>query len=106
MPSLFEQFDPALDVKDQWGFCETLGKEEAKRLAFMVYFICVWIALHCRTHADTVYYRQLEHHWETWVTEDDVAALAAVKIFTPILFSRSSVTSVEQSLRSLRVCRA
>ncbi|KAI0232938.1 hypothetical protein L0F63_004085, partial [Massospora cicadina] len=54
-PSLFEQFqgrpNPAVD---EWTFCEVLGKEEAAN--------------------------QLKRHWETWVTEGDLARLAAAGI--------------------------
>lgn len=49
-PSLFEQFDPADHVVDQWTFCAKLGHDE------------------CR--------RQLQHHWETWLQEDDLRQLS------------------------------
>ncbi|KAJ9053299.1 hypothetical protein DSO57_1025650 [Entomophthora muscae] len=54
-PSVFEQFqgrqNPAVD---EWTFCEVLGREEAER--------------------------QLRRHWESWVTEGDLARLAAAGI--------------------------
>lgn len=53
-PSLFEQFDPADNVKDMWSFCEKLGRDE------------------CRT--------QLRAHFDEWVTEDEIATLAAAGI--------------------------
>jgi len=49
-PSLFEQFDPEDHVQDQWTFCKKLGHDEA--------------------------HRQLEKHWDTWLTEDDLRTLA------------------------------
>jgi len=49
-PSLFEQFDPSQGVKDQYTFCQALGKDECKR--------------------------QLIEHWSTWVTEEDVKDLS------------------------------
>lgn len=53
-PSLFEQFDPADNVKDMWTFCEKLGKDE------------------CR--------RQLHDHYESFLTEQDIATLAGAGI--------------------------
>lgn len=50
-PSLFEQFDPSQEVNDQWTFCQVLGKAECQR--------------------------QLNQHWDTWVSESDIATLAA-----------------------------
>jgi len=54
-PSLFRQFEnkpnPALD---EWSFCEVLGSNEAER--------------------------QLHAHWESWVTEAEIAKLAAAGI--------------------------
>lgn len=49
-PSLFRQFDARDNVMDQWRFCEVLGKLECKK--------------------------QLEKHWDTWVNEIDIKALA------------------------------
>ena len=48
-PSLFTQFAVEDEVKDQWTFCEKLGKEEARR--------------------------QLEKHWDSWLTKDDLQQL-------------------------------
>ena len=45
-PSLFTQFALEDEVKDQWTFCEKLGKAECKK--------------------------QLEEHWDTWLTKDDL----------------------------------
>ncbi|OZJ01521.1 hypothetical protein BZG36_05463 [Bifiguratus adelaidae] len=44
-PSLFTQFDPKLNVRDEWSFCTALGPEEARR--------------------------QLIRHYDTFVTEAD-----------------------------------
>lgn len=55
-PSLFAEWPP-LDEngpKDEWTYCETLGKEECSR--------------------------RLKEHWETWVTEETMAELAEVGI--------------------------
>ena len=49
-PSLFTQFAVEDGVKDQWTFCEKLGSKEAKK--------------------------QLEQHWDTWLTKADLQALA------------------------------
>jgi len=49
-PSLFKQFDPRDNVVDEWRFTEVLGKSEARK--------------------------QLEHHWDTWLTEDHIRELA------------------------------
>lgn len=49
-PSLFEQFKPEDNVVDEYTFTKHLGKQEARR--------------------------QLEHHWDKWVTEDDIKTLA------------------------------
>ena len=49
-PSLFEQFKPEDGVMDQWAFCAKLGPEEARA--------------------------QLQKHWDTWVTEDDIRTLS------------------------------
>ena len=49
-PSLFTQFALEDGVRDQWTFCETLGKAECKK--------------------------QLEEHWDTWLTKEDLKALA------------------------------
>jgi len=51
-PSLFSEWD-AFDKKapkDQWTYCETLGKTECKK--------------------------RLEQHWDTWVTESTISDLA------------------------------
>eukprot|EP00808_Paulinella_micropora_P007170 g54995.t1 len=63
-PSLFEQFKPEegyqtgtqmfKGIHDQWEFCLKLGKTEAKR--------------------------QLENHWENWVTENDIKTLSEAGI--------------------------
>ena len=55
-PSLFAEWDPLDESapKDQWTYCETLGAEE-----------CL---------------ERLEAHWDTWVTESDVASLAGAGI--------------------------
>jgi hypothetical protein len=53
-PSLFYQFlgqGPGTTAFDTYSFCEVLGPEEANR--------------------------QLRNHWETWVTEEIIAQLAA-----------------------------
>jgi glucan 1,3-beta-glucosidase len=50
VPSLFEQFSPKDGVVDQWTFCAHLGKKECKR--------------------------QLEKHWDSWVTEEDMSFLS------------------------------
>ena len=53
-PSLFYQFlgqGPGTTAFDTYTFCEVLGAEEANR--------------------------QLRNHWETWVTEEIIAQLAA-----------------------------
>ncbi|KAI7887242.1 glycoside hydrolase [Lichtheimia hyalospora FSU 10163] len=44
-PSLFDQFDPKDNVVDEWGLCSKLGPEKARE--------------------------QLQHHYETFITEDD-----------------------------------
>ncbi|CAO3582323.1 unnamed protein product [Absidia cylindrospora] len=49
-PSLFDQFKPSDNVVDEWTLCEKLGPEEAKR--------------------------QLEHHYQTFVTEEDFKKIA------------------------------
>jgi len=49
-PSLFEQFDESKMISDQWMFCEELGRKEC--------------------------WRQLEKHYQTWVTESDLQFLA------------------------------
>jgi len=50
VPSLFEQFDPADNVVDMWKFCEVLGPAECQR--------------------------QLNHHYDTFLTLEDVTSLA------------------------------
>ena len=55
-PSLFSEWD-AFDKKapkDQWTYCETLGKTECKK--------------------------RLEQHWDTWVTFDHLKTLASVGV--------------------------
>jgi glucan 1,3-beta-glucosidase len=55
-PSLFAEWDP-LDKKapkDQWTYCETLGPAECKK--------------------------RLEKHWDSWVSEQTIADLAAAGI--------------------------
>lgn len=54
VPSLFEQFDPALDVKDMFTFCQVLGRQECKR--------------------------QLHEHFDSFLTEEDVKTLAKAGI--------------------------
>ncbi|KAI8379238.1 glycoside hydrolase superfamily, partial [Radiomyces spectabilis] len=49
-PSLFDQFPPSDHIVDEWTLCAKLGPEEAKR--------------------------QLEHHYQTFVTEDDFQKMA------------------------------
>lgn len=53
-PSLFKQFDPKENVQDQWTFCEHLGPKE------------------CR--------KQLESHWDSFVSERDLDILAGAGI--------------------------
>ncbi|KAJ1980711.1 hypothetical protein H4R34_002351, partial [Dimargaris verticillata] len=51
-PSVFKQFEGAPDGRkagDEYTFCQVLGEHEARR--------------------------QLEHHWQTWVTEQDIQKL-------------------------------
>jgi len=48
-PSLFTQFSVEDNVKDQWTFCEKLGKTECKK--------------------------QLESHWNSWLTYQDLKEL-------------------------------
>ncbi|KAI8099774.1 glycoside hydrolase superfamily [Halteromyces radiatus] len=49
-PGLFDQFEPSDHVVDEWTLCEKLGPTEAKR--------------------------QLEHHYETFITEKDFKKIA------------------------------
>lgn len=49
-PSLFDQFKPEDRVIDEWGLCEKLGPEEARK--------------------------QLQHHYETFITEEDFRKMA------------------------------
>jgi glucan 1,3-beta-glucosidase len=53
-PSIFEQFDPSEGVIDEWTLCEKLGPGEAKK--------------------------QLQDHYDTWVTEDDFKKIADMGI--------------------------
>ncbi|CAM0143062.1 hypothetical protein VKS41_006179 [Umbelopsis sp. WA50703] len=53
-PSIFEQFDPSEGVIDEWTLCEKLGPDEAKK--------------------------QLQDHYDTWVTEDDFKKIADMGI--------------------------
>ena len=50
-PSLFTQFAVEDGVKDQWTFCEKLGKTECKR--------------------------QLERHWDSWLSKSELEELLA-----------------------------
>mmetsp|Transcript_29696 Transcript_29696/g.58173 ORF Transcript_29696/g.58173 Transcript_29696/m.58173 type:complete len:425 (+) Transcript_29696:58-1332(+) len=50
-PSMFSQFSTSSGVADQWTFCQTLGKTEASK--------------------------QLQAHWSSWFTEQDVIDIAA-----------------------------
>lgn len=49
-PSLFDQFDPQDNIVDEWGLCAKLGPEEAKK--------------------------QLQHHYDTFITEADFEKIA------------------------------
>jgi len=53
-PSLFEQFPEHLNVGDEYNFCLQLGREAAER--------------------------QLKHHWDTWVREEEIMELASYGI--------------------------
>lgn len=53
-PSIFEQFDPSEGVIDEWTLCAKLGPDEAKR--------------------------QLQEHYETFVTEDDFKKISQMGI--------------------------
>ncbi|KAF2093743.1 glycoside hydrolase [Rhizodiscina lignyota] len=48
-PSIFEEWATSQTVKDEYTFCQTLGKTEAKK--------------------------RLEAHWDSWITEADFAAI-------------------------------
>jgi len=49
-PSIFSQWGDSRQVVDEWTYCATLGKAEAKK--------------------------RLEKHWSTWITEADIQAIA------------------------------
>lgn len=51
-PSLFDQFPAEANVIDEWTLCKALGPEEARR--------------------------QLQHHYETFITEDDFKRIASL----------------------------
>ena len=53
-PSLFEPWADSQTVKDEYTFCQTLGKDEASR--------------------------QLIKHWKNWIGPDDFAAIAKAGI--------------------------
>jgi glucan 1,3-beta-glucosidase len=53
-PSIFEQFPPSEGVVDEWTLCEKLGPDEAKK--------------------------QIQDHYETFVTEDDFKKIAQMGI--------------------------
>jgi glucan 1,3-beta-glucosidase len=53
-PSIFEQFDPAEGVIDEWTLCEKLGLDEAKK--------------------------QLQDHYDTFITEDDFKKISTMGI--------------------------
>ncbi|KAI9307082.1 glycoside hydrolase superfamily [Cunninghamella echinulata] len=49
-PGLFDQFQPSDHIVDEWTLCEKLGPEEAKK--------------------------QIEHHYDTFITEEDFKKIA------------------------------
>ena len=49
-PSLFDEWSQSQTVKDEYTFCQVLGKGEA--------------------------YNRLSNHWNTWITQDDFNQIA------------------------------